>query len=206
VTAGRGCSIASGVVQSPVAPAEGVRCLDNCRPAVLEPSRFDGTVSPFVPPFVTRRTSVIVVSPTVEVMNDTGSPKEIGFTGTRHGMTQSQLDTTRRLFEENPEWVTVHHGGRVGADAQMHEIALDQGREAVVHHSTRRFAANVGEPTVPPVSPAEARRSIVDSSAVLIATPAWPGSVQKALSSTVRYARSRGVPVILVWPNGSTSE
>jgi len=140
-------------------------------------------------------------------MNDTGSPREIGFTGTRRGMTPSQLGAIQRLLEENPEWMTVHHGGRVGADAQMHTLVLDQGREAVVHPSTSRLAAPIGRATeLPKVSPREARRSIVDSSAVLIAAPAWPGSVRKALSSTVQYAKYHGVPVIIVWPNGDTSE
>lgn len=140
-------------------------------------------------------------------MNDTGSPREIGFAGTRHGMTSQQLAAVRRLLEENPEWVTVHLRGRFAADVQMSGILDDLGRDAVAHPSKRHPEVSIQASTIlDPASTWETRRAVVDASAVLLAAPAVAGTGSRALSAMVRYAYRRGVPVTVVWPNGSTTE
>lgn len=51
----------------------------------------------------------------------------IGFTGTRHGMTDLQQHALRALFqlEVGSYPVVVHHGMCVGADAQFHQICRE---------------------------------------------------------------------------------
>ena len=55
---------------------------------------------------------------------------KIGFTGTRHGMTEAQRGSLRSLLGDAGEF---HHGDCIGADAQAHDIARDLGLEVVVH-------------------------------------------------------------------------
>lgn len=49
--------------------------------------------------------------------------ENLGFTGTRHGMTQAQRKTVSELMHELPVPRYVHHGDCVGADAEFHRIA-----------------------------------------------------------------------------------
>ena len=47
----------------------------------------------------------------------------IGFTGTRRGMTQRQIERVTELIAKHEPKV-VRHGDCIGADAQFHEICL----------------------------------------------------------------------------------
>ena len=139
---------------------------------------------------------------------------KIGFTGTRVGMSTHQLagvhDVLRCLCPSE-----AHHGDCVGSDAQFHSsaqhVAFNLGYKVkiVVHppsNSTHR--ANVtGDDAYAPKPYLERNKWIVDKTQLLIATPAGPEVQRSGTWSTIRYARSRNRPIIILWPDGRrTSE
>lgn len=131
---------------------------------------------------------------------------KIGFTGTRHGMTQEQTDAVERLLSTlHPH--EVHYGDCVGADHDFFLIIQENywNMKKVAHpcdiKSLRAFTeADEIRPKLPPL---ERNRNIVDACEHLIVTP---GSFQEEQRSgtwaTVRYARKSGVPITIVWPDG----
>lgn len=132
------------------------------------------------------------------------APKSVaGFTGTRHGMTEEQLQAVIGLAFGFSE---IHHGDCVGADFDMHRIARAGGRRIVAHPpSDPRLRAWSYANEVLPVKPyLDRNRDIVDASSFLIATPAEMTEQTKGGTwYTVRYARSQGKHIVIVWPDGA---
>jgi hypothetical protein len=144
------------------------------------------------------------------------------FTGTRRGLTAAQRETLRRILTSpRLRIVRLTHGGAIGADAEVHEIALaltpadlpwlPGGRlEVWLRPSDRadQSAPCLGAGRVFPARPPlERNRDIVADSGLLIACPAE--RVEQARGgtwSTIRHARESGrADVLAVWPDGSTS-
>jgi hypothetical protein len=129
----------------------------------------------------------------------------LGFTGTRRGMTMWQQGAVKRLAASYDE---VHHGDCLGSDADMHAIARVLQLRVVVHPPVDdRLRAGCTGNVNRPVKPYHDRnRDIVDETEHLIATP--DHMTETGLGGTwwtVRYARSVGKPVTVVWPNGRAS-
>lgn len=61
--------------------------------------------------------------------------RRFGFTGTRSGLSSAQLDVVRELLQGD-EQTEIHHGGCVGADAQIHSIAIQAHVRIFVHHAS----------------------------------------------------------------------
>lgn len=128
----------------------------------------------------------------------------LGFTGTREGMTSEQIGTVDNITAF--EFDEVHHGDCIGADHDMHRIARANGQRLIGHPpedpSLRAFC-NFDD-LLDPKPYLERDRDIVDMCDVLIATPKESVEVQKGGTwYTVRYARSKGKKIIIVWPDGS---
>lgn len=140
---------------------------------------------------------------------------KIGFTGSRHGATVAQLRTVCRLLTElvaeDPIDNEFHQGCCVGSDEQATMIAKDMLIRVVGHPpdkdeflSTKAVALSdelVGLPGRPYFTRNE---DICHASRVLLATPKDDGS--KGTWYTVRYMRSLGRKVYVVWPDGSVKE
>lgn len=136
----------------------------------------------------------------------------IGFTGTRNGLTEQQYAAVHgalaaslfdRIFK-----VEFHHGDCLGSDAQAAEIARNLGYRIISH---------------PPIDPKhrayvpadfefiereylDRNKDIVDCAMLLVATPGqWAEQQRSGTWSTIRYARRTGVPVLIVYPDGSGS-
>lgn len=131
----------------------------------------------------------------------------IGFTGTRHGMTEAQKVKVRHYLstlEGNP---VFHHGMCVGADRQAHDIALACGYYIIGHPPTDK---KLYDPCYGCNERREDKyytarnRDIVDESEVLIATP---NTIEPVSGSgtwgTINYASRVGKRRIVIRPDGS---
>lgn len=133
----------------------------------------------------------------------------VGFTGTQVGMTLEQAAQIAARIEAAVEvgYTSFHHGDCIGADAQAHAIAIrfklpvhihppEDGRKrafckgAAVEHAPRPYL--------------QRNHDIVDSVDILLATPRDSKEVLRSGTwATIRYARKRGIIVVVVFPNGS---
>lgn len=92
--------------------------------------------------------------------------RHLGFTGTRHGMTQSQRDQLYiRLFWDSPHGETFHHGTCQGADEEAHLIAVELGLRVQMHPPTYTvlLARVMGEVRHPPLPFLECKKAIVEA-------------------------------------------
>ena len=131
---------------------------------------------------------------------------QVGFTGTRHGMTDAQKVTLRSLLTKFGG-VEFHHGDCIGADSEAHDIAMECGYCPIIHPPTNpalRAWRKVPSHLMRPERPYMTRnRDIVDAAQVIIATPAEMLERNGGTWSTVRYARRVGKPLHVILPDGS---
>lgn len=135
----------------------------------------------------------------------------VGFTGTRHGLTPSQAVAFAGVLPKGMTW--FRHGCCVGADEDAVRIvdALDPrpsifGAPSNIGALTSEFALAVSDDTTGEFSdPLERNRLIVDGSDLLVACPKGPEERRSGTWATVRYARKKGVPIVIVWPNGTVT-
>lgn len=99
-----------------------------------------------------------------------------------------------------------HHGCCIGADEQAHDISKSiPGLTCHLHRPVDQSQMAVGLVGVewPPTPYLKRNRSIVRSSALLVAAPHGCEELRSGTWSTVRYARRLGRPVALVWASGA---
>lgn len=126
---------------------------------------------------------------------------KIGFTGTRRGLTEYQK---RKLIDYLRQYRGVfRHGDCKGADAEAQALARALGYHIIAIPCTltaqRAFCtADEVRASAPPLA---RNRVIVDESSALVACPS---GMQEELRSgtwaTVRYARKRGIPCLIIPP------
>lgn len=131
-------------------------------------------------------------------------PISIGFTGTRHGMTEAQHEGVVKLLD-NVTAKVFHHGDCVGADYEAHSIAYYMDYEIVVHPpSDNKLRAYCEGHVILPPKPYEQRnRDIVIASDLIIAAP--PTEQEQRFGGTwqtVRFAREYNKPCKVVLPSG----
>ena len=133
----------------------------------------------------------------------------VGFTGTRHGLTPAQGGALARLVRDAAV-TEFHHGCCRGADAEAvrHVRRYHPAADIVGHQpETTALVANpavwASNRLVDPLPYLERNRGIVDGCEVLVACPEGPEVLRSGTWSTVRYARRAGVPVVVVWPDGT---
>ena len=136
---------------------------------------------------------------------------KLGFTGTRRGMTDDQYNALRDiLIGLDPE--EVHHGDCVGADCEFDCLcrSMPQSPDMHIHPGTivhmRALCTLPGDTEYEPKPPLARNDDIVNAVDVLIACPATKEEQQRGGTwYTVRAARKRGIQIIIVYPDGSTS-
>lgn len=133
----------------------------------------------------------------------------IGFTGTRHGMTEAQKLAVGDLVarEVCSDLTVAHHGDCIGADADFHAIARGQGLAVIGHPpSDDRLRAFCECDHAAPPKPYMVRNAqIVAAADLMIATPAEMTEQPRGGTwGTIRIARARGVPLVIVFPDGAT--
>lgn len=130
---------------------------------------------------------------------------DIGFTGTRHGMTDAQKQSLQWLLAgyRRPAW--LHHGLCDGADAQAHEIALAMDMQIEGHPptDTRLMAHLEGFAKLrDPLPYLKRNAEIVQASSDVIGAPFEGRPSTGGTWSTIRYARSLGRRVTIILPDG----
>ena len=130
----------------------------------------------------------------------------VGFSGTQVGLTELQVhQITGYLRQLQPR--EVHHGDCVGADAQFHALVREILPKAriIIHpplvDGKRAFCE--GDETKEARAYLARNRDIVRGSEVLLAAPQAPEVLRSGTWATVRFARKRNHPVILVLPDTS---
>lgn len=144
----------------------------------------------------------------VKKEDDNTLAESIGFTGSRHGMTPEQRKAIEMMLIHYRPFA-LHHGDCLGADAEVHEIALHLRIPRIVIwpplKSTLR-AHCTGDQFVtvkPPMSYLPRDRKIADSTTMLFATPRTTTPIEGSGTwYTVRYAAAQGRPVLVIYPNG----
>lgn len=133
---------------------------------------------------------------------------KIGFSGTRHGMTQKQRYTLERLLDD----IVVeefHHGDCIGADAQAHDVAEHAGFPIVIHPPTidrMRAFKRSGAIVLRPKSYALRNLDIVKSTDLLIAAPRLDHRTYRSGTwMTVGFAMDKLKQLIVIWPTGLTT-
>ena len=126
---------------------------------------------------------------------------KVGFTGTRHSMTINQAETLKEMLEKLSV-TELHHGDCIGADAQAHKIAKEIGLKVVLHpptdHKWRAFCQADKEREAKPYL--LRNQDIVDETDMLMAAPQTKEEQKKSGTwSTVRYARKKQKPLVLVF-------
>lgn len=139
----------------------------------------------------------------------TAGPLHVGFTGTRELITEAQYGSMWAvLLWIDPQ--VCHHGDCVGADTYFHQLAVHLDVNITIHPPTNtalRAFCSTGHRVIYPERPyLERNRDIVDASHFVIAAPA--GFVEESRSgtwSTIRYARKRKKPLLIILPDGSVA-
>jgi hypothetical protein len=132
----------------------------------------------------------------------------VGFTGTRKGMTASQAAVFEGLVELPTEF---HHGSCKGADVEAARIVR---RTFIVHVPVICHPGPNGDPCQEPSGVDDERREpkthfarnrdIVNETDRLIACPCDMTEQSRGGTwYTVSYARKKGKPVTIIWPDGS---
>ncbi len=127
---------------------------------------------------------------------------DVGFTGTREGMTPRQQEDLRKTLLSLGQGV-FHHGDCIGADAEAHRIARDLGWLIVIHppenEKARAFMA--ADAVRKPEAYMTRNAAIVRESLVLIAAPKTPvEQIRSGTWATVRRARFMERTVIVLVP------
>ena len=132
---------------------------------------------------------------------------KIGFTGTRVGMTEPQMETFEKLI--NCLMPTeLHQGCCLGSDEQAHYFCLENNIWSMAHPPKSKFSAfePIGAYKVYPEEEFIKRNhNIVLNTEALIAvskTKEW--ELRSGTWATIRYAQKLGRPVHIIYPNGDT--
>ena len=138
----------------------------------------------------------------------------IGFVGTSEGMTPQQICQVQKLFEEalvgvqhDPWKIELHHGGSLGAEVEIHHLALAAGMRVVIHPSTSM--TDLGHfsdfhKKLPMKKSAERDLDIVMSCDYLIACPKEFYNVKKSNTwMTIRRAKWNFINHHIIYPSGT---
>ena len=136
-------------------------------------------------------------------MTAPANPVHVAFTGTQAGMNTRQLRALRTLLRDLG--CVFHHGGCIGADAQAHGIAMQYRYPVIVHPPSdlKKYARISGGQEVRPAKDYLIRnREMVDECTILFAAPRKNTEVLRSGTwATIRYARTRGLTIVMLWPN-----
>ena len=124
----------------------------------------------------------------------------VGFTGTHKGMSDKQKSQLESALL-NLSIQDFHHGDCIGADEEAQRIVGGVVDKIVIHPplNTSKRAWCRGNVTLHSRDYIERNHDIVDSCDLLIAAPESDREVLRSgIWATVRYARKKGIPIMLL--------
>lgn len=132
----------------------------------------------------------------------------IAVTGTRNGMSDKQRKSFKWLLKQFPYAKELVHGDCVGVDEEAGEIADELGMKVLQRPSNLKTRAwsKVGEVIAEPKDPLKRNEDIVNQGDCTIGCP--KGMKEERRSGTwaaIRYARSVGTLLWIIWPDGSVT-
>lgn len=134
---------------------------------------------------------------------------QIGFTGTRNGMTPQQINTVTTLLAEaklhEARSLLAHHGDCVGADATFDQLCAGLQIPRVAHPPDKNIhrAFCLAECVLMTKPYLQRNKDIVDASNTVIATPETHSERERSGTwSTVRYAKRTNTHLVVVYPCG----
>lgn len=140
----------------------------------------------------------------------------VGFTGSRKGMTLSQWKMFEHHFKSlcHDRKVQWHDGDCLGADNQAHKVVEKIFEKEKVVGTTIGHPCNIAhqrayndfDTTRLIYPPLVRNRHIVNASNVMFAAPYEYEEQLRGSGTwaTIRYTRRKNVRLIIIWPNGST--
>lgn len=131
---------------------------------------------------------------------------DLGFTGSRHQLTEPQEDATARLLyalRGTSDTQRFHHGDNKVADCAAGRFALLFGYRVVAHPPSDPTHRGYGEyHEIWPEKPyLERNKDVVNESMVLIAAPDGPEHLRSGTWSTIRFAIRHRQIVIVIRPD-----
>ena len=136
-------------------------------------------------------------------------PYRVGVTGTKFGAKLSQLRLFRTFTGDWPEGTIVHHGDCVGFDDQAHTIVMEEGFNTEIHppDNPKNRAFCKGAIKVHDPLPYLVRDDFIVEAAMKLY--AAPSGLKERLRSgtwaTIRRARKKGIPIVIMWYNGDVT-
>lgn len=145
--------------------------------------------------------------------------KRVGFTGSRHGMTPAQMAVLGSELGELRSALEFHYGDCVGADEEALHLAARCGGIYHAHPATLnriwdgkwRADTALRYPELSIIQheakhPVVRNQDIVNAVDLMFACPQEPSSVLRSGTwSTIRFVRAQRVPLVIIYPDGSTS-
>lgn len=135
---------------------------------------------------------------------------KVGFTGTQKGMTKWQsAKFLSWLMDTCPD--EFHHGCCIGADEQAAGFArifsnLVVGHPPIKQDKVSHPSLVCSHETRPRQEYLVRNRAIVDETDMLVATPGTFKEIKRSGTwATIRYARKKGKPILIVEKNGALS-
>ena len=131
----------------------------------------------------------------------------IGFTGTREGMTWKQgLKVKDFIYDYLDSGDEFHHGDCVGADEEAHDIAWQHSAAIIIVHppaDSRLRAWCDGNIELPTKDYLPRNKDIVGACDYLLAAPHRGEPDGSGTWHTIRYAEKIGKPVTIVYADGT---
>ncbi len=130
-----------------------------------------------------------------------------GFTGSSKKVPEPQSAWLAVVLEQlkSQGYTTQHNGDCIEADALAFKLWKNLGGEVIGHPpSDSKKRAFCKFDCVMPVAPyLERNKHIVDASKLLVACPDGHEVLRSGVWATVRYARKKGIHIVIVYPDGS---
>ena len=134
-------------------------------------------------------------------------PNNVGFTGTRQGMTPYQMNSLEAClqFAFDGPGSEFHHGLCIGADDEAAQIAYAVGYKIIAHpgivHPSKSGSFAHNDQVLERKLPLIRNHDIVDAVNELYAAPKESREVLRSGTwATIRYARKRGIYIAVLDP------